>query len=396
MGMREKSIETKRWQALLGGVLMQLCIGGVYTWSLFNQPLIDAYGWERTEVYTAYSLIIFIFAFVTIFSGRLQDKIGPRKVATIGILFFSSGLIVASMARSLPMLYLGYSVLGGIGVGMVYVCPLSTSLKWYPKKKGMITGIIIGAFGLGGFVFNFVLSYLIQTIGVSQTFLVQAFVYGVVGLIGAQMLSVPQQSEGKTTILVNETDFKPTLMLKTRTFYLLCIIYFLGSLSGLIVIGLAQDIAREVVGLTPQIAGYSVAVAAVANASGRIGWGAVSDIFGRLKVFSLLFLITAFSMLTLSFWTHNAIVYFLILALIVSSFGGFLATFPAITSDYFGSFYFGSNYGLIYQAYGVASLAGPFILGLTSQDTHAFFIASMLAVGGFILTLLVRPPKVIR
>ncbi|MDZ7834692.1 MAG: MFS transporter [Alkalibacterium sp.] len=186
--MQQEAKETKRWQVLLGGVLMQLCIGGIYTWSLFNQPLVEAYGWARTEVYTAYSLIVFIFALVTIFSGRLQDTVGPRKVGTIGILLFSAGLIMASFARSLPLLYFGYSVLGGIGVGMVYVCPLSTSLKWYPKKKGMVTGIIIGAFGLGGFVFNFVLSYLIRTIGVSSTFLVQGLVYAVVGLIGAQML----------------------------------------------------------------------------------------------------------------------------------------------------------------------------------------------------------------
>lgn len=393
--MQQETNETKRWQVLLGGVLMQLCIGGIYTWSLFNQPLIDAYGWERTEVYTAYSLIVFIFAMVTIFSGRLQDKIGPRKVATIGILFFSVGLIVASMARSLPILYLGYSVLGGIGVGMVYVCPLSTSLKWYPKKKGMVTGIIVGAFGLGGFVFNFVLSYLIQRIGVSQTFLVQGIVYAVVGLIGARMLKVPENSKDNKHILVNENDFKPASMMKTRAFYLLWIIYFIGSLSGLVVIGLAQDIARDVVGLSPQIAGYSIAIAAVANALGRIGWGAVSDIFGRLRVFSLLFLITAFSMLVLSLWTNQAFVYFAVLMLIVSSFGGFLATFPAITSDYFGSFYFGSNYGLIYQAYGVASLAGPFLLSLTARDTQAFFVASMLSVIGLVLTLMVRPPKTV-
>ncbi|WP_423188741.1 L-lactate MFS transporter [Alkalibacterium sp. f15] len=391
--MQRNRDETKRWQVLFGGVLMQLCIGGIYTWSLFNQPLVDAFGWERTEVYTAYSLIVFIFALVTIYSGRLQDKIGPRKVATIGILFFSVGLIVASMARSLAVLYLGYSVLGGIGVGMVYVCPLSTSLKWYPKKKGMVTGIIVGAFGLGGFVFNFILSYLIQRIGVSQTFLVQGLVYAVVGLIGAQMLKVPEESESNKKILVNENDFNSKSMLKTRTFYLLWIIYFIGSLSGLVVIGLAQDIARDVVGLTPQIAGYSIAVAAVANALGRLGWGALSDVYGRLRVFSLLFLITALSMLTLSLWTHQAIVYFIVLVLIVSSFGGFLATFPAITSDYFGTYYFGSNYGLIYQAYGVASLAGPFLLGLTSQDTQAFFIASLLAVVGLGLTLIVRPPE---
>ncbi|PRY83018.1 L-lactate MFS transporter [Alkalibacterium olivapovliticus] len=381
-----------RWKVLLGGVMMQLCIGGIYTWSLFNQPLVDKFGWERTEVYTAYSLIVFIFAFVTIFSGRLQDKVGPRLVGTIGMICFSTGLIIVSQATTLMTLYLGYSLLGGIGVGMVYVCPLSTGLKWYPRKKGMVTGIIIGAFGLGGFIFNFVLSALIASIGVSQTFLVQGLVYAAVGITGAQLLRVPE-SDGDHQVLVNERDYSSKKMLKTKSFYLLWIMYFTGSLSGLLIIGLSQDIARDLVGLSPRVAGYAVAVAAIANASGRLGWGALSDVFGRLRVFTLLFGLTAVSMAALSLLTLNVWTYYLLLAVIVSCFGGFLATFPAVCSDYFGSYYFGSNYGLLYQAYGISALVGPLMLSLASRETQAFLWSSLLAVVGLGLTFLVKIPE---
>lgn len=382
-----------RWKVLLGGVLMQLCIGGIYTWSLFNQPLMDKFQWDRNEVYTAYSLIVFIFAFVTIISGRLQDKIGPRKVGTIGIILFSLGLFIASQATTILTLYIGYSLIGGIGVGMVYVCPLSTSLKWYPKKKGMVTGIIVGAFGLGGLLFNFILSYLIGSIGVSQTFLVQSIIYAVIGLTGAQMLKLPEGKSGG--LLVNENDASPKDMLNTKSFYLLWLMYFIGSLSGLLVIGLAQDIARNIVGLTPQAAGYAVAVAATANALGRIGWGALSDIIGRLKVFSLLFILTALSMGILSLVQLNALFYFIILGTIVSCFGGFLSIFPAICSDYYGSYHFGSNYGLLYQAYGLASLFGPLLLVLTPSENQAFLWAAGLALIGFSITFVVQGPKTI-
>ncbi|GAB2500836.1 OFA family MFS transporter [Alkalibacterium psychrotolerans] len=383
---------TNRWKVLMGGVLMQLCIGGIYTWSLFNQPLSETFGWSRTEVYTAYSLIVFIFAFVTIFSGRLQDKIGPRKVATIGIICFSLGLIIASQATTLMMLYLGYSLLGGIGVGMVYVCPLSTSLKWYPKKKGMVTGIIIGAFGMGGFLFNFILSYLIRSFGVSATFMIQGLVYGVIGLYGASLLRLPEKNE-KSQVIVNENDFSTLNMLKTKAFYLLWVMYFFGSLSGLLVIGMAQDIARDIVGLTPQTAGLAVAVAAVFNAIGRLGWGALSDIVGRLRVFAALFLLTAFGMISLSLFSLNAVTYFAVLGVIVSCFGGFLATFPAVCSDYFGSYYFGSNYGILYQAYGISALVGPFLLSLFEVETSVFLIAGLFSLVGFGLTFLVTLPR---
>jgi MFS transporter, OFA family, oxalate/formate antiporter len=126
---------------VVGAVLIQLCIGGIYTWSLFNQPLSDAFVWNKSDVFLTYSIAIFVFAFATMFAGRLQDRVGPRLVATLGILMYGGGLILTSMISELWQLYLTYGILAGAGVGFVYVCPLSTLVKWFPERKGLITGI---------------------------------------------------------------------------------------------------------------------------------------------------------------------------------------------------------------------------------------------------------------
>jgi OFA family oxalate/formate antiporter-like MFS transporter len=144
----------KSYGVLMGAVLIQLCIGGIYTWSLFNQPLADAFGWNKSDVFLTYSIAIFVFAFATLFAGRLQDRFGPRLVATIGISLYSGGLMLTSLASELWQLYITYGIIAGAGVGFVYVCPLSTLVKWFPKRKGMITGVAVGAFGLGSLVFK--------------------------------------------------------------------------------------------------------------------------------------------------------------------------------------------------------------------------------------------------
>lgn len=159
--IKQKSVN--RWSVVFGAVLLQVCLGAIYSWSLFNQPLMDKYGWTNEQVVMTYSIAIFVFAFSTIFSGRLQDKIGPRKVATIGGILYGGGLILASFSKSLPGLYFFYGVLGGAGVGFAYVCPLSTCLKWFPEKKGFITGIAVGAFGGGSLVFKSLIQHFFRS-----------------------------------------------------------------------------------------------------------------------------------------------------------------------------------------------------------------------------------------
>lgn len=390
-------ISFNRWWVVIGAILVQLCIGGVYTWSLFNQPLADAYGWESNSVYLAYSIVIFIFAFTTIISGRLQDKFGPRKIATIGIVLYSAGLMLTSTAESLWQLYLYYSLIAGVGIGFVYVCPLSTCVKWFPDKKGFITGIAVGAFGLGGFLFNSFIQTFIESVGVSRAFFYQGIIYMIIGLIGAQLLRKPKINTSEVSDkIINDNEFTVTQMIKTKSFYLIWFIYLTGTITGLLVIGLAKDIGMDVAGLAPAIAANAVALAAIFNALGRITWGILSDKLGRLRVISVMFGLTAVAVGLLSTITPNTRLFFSIVAIIAFCFGGFLAVIPPLTSDYYGIKNLGANYGLVYQGYGIAALVGPMLISLAGGFKPAFLIAALLTIVGLILSLLVKPPLQIK
>ncbi|SFK43163.1 MFS transporter, OFA family, oxalate/formate antiporter [Marinilactibacillus piezotolerans] len=386
-------ISFNRWWVVIGAVLVQLCIGGVYTWSLFNQPLSDAYGWDSNGVYLAYSMVIFIFALTTIVSGRLQDKYGPRKIATIGIILYSLGLMLTSTAESLWQLYLYYSVIAGVGIGFVYVCPLSTCVKWFPDKKGFITGIAVGSFGLGGFLFNSFIQSFIASVGVSKAFFYQSVIYIIIGLIGAQLLRQPKvNTEEVSSKIINDNEFTVTQMMQTKSFYLIWFIYLTGTITGLLVIGLARDIGIDVAGLAPAVAANAVALAAVFNAVGRITWGILSDKFGRLRVISIMFVLTAIAVGLLSTITPNAWLFFGIVAMIAFCFGGFLAVIPPLTSDYYGIQNLGANYGLVYQGYGIAALVGPMLIPLVGGFRSAFLVAALLTIVGLLLSLFVKPP----
>ncbi|MCT4593405.1 MAG: OFA family MFS transporter [Anaeromicrobium sp.] len=386
-----------RWFVVLGAVLLQMCIGAIYTWSLFNQPLMDKFGWGKSEVVLTYSIAVFVFAFSTIFSGRLQDKIGPRKVATIGAILYGGGLILASTATSLTQLYIYYGLIAGAGVGFAYVCPLSTCVRWFPEKKGFITGIAVGAFGLGGLVFKSIIQYFIVNKGVSSTFLYLGIIYSVLGLIGSQFLILPPATYGSGVKNPNNTKenvFTVGEMIKTKSFYFIWAMYLFACMSGLLVIGLAKDIGIQLAGLETAVAANAVAMIALFNTGGRLIWGTLSDKLGRIRVVTMMFIITAISMITMSIVTLNYVTFFACLAGIAFCFGGFLAVFPTITGEFFGIKNLGANYGVVYQAYGAAALVGPIIVANAGGLKPTFMIAAVLAIIGAILTFIVKPPIV--
>lgn len=390
-----KKKQFNRWWVVFGAVLLQVCLGAIYSWSLFNQPLMDKFGWSSTEVFMTYSIAIFVFAFSTIFSGRLQDQIGPRKVATIGGILYGSGMIISSFATTLPVLYLGYGVLSGAGVGFAYVCPLSTCVKWFPEKKGFITGIAVGAFGAGSLIFKSLIVKFIGSVGVSSTFLYLGIIYMVLVVLGAQFLRVPEgtTTQLKTAIKLERKNYKVKEMMKTKSFYLVWLSYMFACMPGLLVIGLAKDIGTEMVKLDPLVAANAVALIALFNAGGRLVWGTFSDILGRVKVVFMMFSITVVSLLVMSLVQMNLVLFFVCLAAIAFSYGGFLAVYPTITSDFFGVKTLGANYGIVYQAYGIAALVGPIIKDNSSGFSQTFLIAAGFAIIGGIMTTMMKAPE---
>lgn len=380
----------RRFLVVIGAVLIQVCLGAIYSWSLYNQPLADKFGWEKGAIVMAYSIAIFVFAATTIVSGRLYDRVGPKIVAAIGGVLYGAGMVLSAFATELWQLYITYGVIAGMGVGFAYVSPLTTCVKWFPKHKGFITGIAVGAFGSGSMIFKNLIEAFLSGFGVSDTFIYLGIIFAALVLIGAALLKLPE-AEGHQAVARGPFDHMTlSHMLKTKRFYYLWVMYLLASMPGLLVIGLAKDIGVDVVGLTTATAATAVTVIALFNAGGRLIWGTLSDRLGRVRMVVAMFVLTTLSLLVMAFIPLNTALYFICLIGIAFSFGGFLAVFPAITADFFGLKHLGANYGIIFQGYGVAAIVGPLVKSVAGGYGQTFFIAALFGALGLGLTVVLK------
>lgn len=379
-----------RFWIIVGAVLLQIPIGAIYSWTLFNEALHEKFMWDIGDIIFTYSLTIFVFALTTIFSGRLLDKYGAKLIATIGALLYGSGVLLTSSADTLFELYLFYGIIGGIGVGFVYVCPLATCIKWFPQKKGLVTGIVIGAFGIGSLVFKSIIQALLITRGVSETFFWLGIIYLVLTITGAQLLREPKKTTCKTTLKkLENSNFTVRQMVKTKNFYFIWISYLFACIGGLLVIGSAMEIGLQMAGASFEQAAQAVAIMAIFNATGRLFWGAISDHIGTKPSTTIMFILTAIAMFLLSYLELNIPLFYILIALTTFCFGGFLVIYPAITTEYFGVQNIGKNYGVIYQAYGIAALCGPLLL----KNSYTFIISGILAIIGAIFIIQINKSK---
>lgn len=331
-----------------------------------------------------------MFAVSTLISGKLQKKIGPRKVATIGGLLYGSGVLLTSFATTLPMIYITYGVIAGVGVGFAYVCPLATLVKWFPNNKGAITGVAVGAFGLGSLIFKPIIMTLLDKVGVSSTFLYLGIIYLVLCTIGAQLFSEPKVQATGTKVSTDE-EFSIKEMIKTPAFYMLWVLFLVGCTPGLLVIGLAKDIGIDFVNLTPEVAAGAVGLIAIFNTVGRLASGAASDKFGRINVIIALFVITTASLSILIFASLNAFLLFTALAGIAIGYGGLLAVIPPLVGEFYGVNNLGTNYGIVFQAYGIAALLGPIIKG-NLEFKETFIVSGIVSIVGLALAVIIKRP----
>lgn len=381
-----------KYLVLLGALLAQVTIAGLYAWSIFGTAIQSERGWGANEILFTYALAQFVFAFSTLFSGRLVDKKGPRPALLIGGLLYGGGLILSSFATSPFTLYLTYGVLTGAGVGFVYVCPLSTLIKWFPKNKGMITGLSVGIFGGGSIIFKEVIAKLLVGSDVSGAFFNLGLLSVVLILTGAIFTNNPEGFEKKVAEK-EEADYTTAEMMKTHKFFKTWFMYLLAVIPGLLVLGAAKNIGIEVAGLDEVTAAGIISVLAVSNAGSRLVSGTLSDKFGTLNVLRAIFVITIISLLSLSFLADNQGMFYFGVIGVAVGYGGFLALFPVFTNREFGSFRYASNYGVIYQAYGIAALSGIFIKTVAGSFTNTFIISAIAATIGLVLAFMIKERK---
>ncbi|MBE0518771.1 MAG: OFA family MFS transporter [Thermoplasmata archaeon] len=409
-----------RWLPVVGALLIQLALGAVYAFSIFTGPLSETLGHARTSFYILgiFGTAIAVFAITMIVAGRLQDKRGPRVVATLGGLVYGAGYIVASFfTENIAMLYVSYGIIGGIGLGLGYVCPLAAVVKWFPDKKGLVSGIAVAGFGAGAFIFTQVGKYIINASddGLSNAFLYLGLIFIAMVVAGAQLLRNPPvgwmpkgfNPDSKHNGQVVDYDWHE--MVKSRSFILLNMMFLLSATAGLMMIGNVSNVAAYldpsktmlVVAQAPTIAG----VLALFNGAGRIGWGKVSDILGRNKTMRLVFLIQALILFGAAafVWAKPAdeMLQFIGLTAFASAigftFGGNFALFPSATADYFGTKNLGVNYGLVFTGYGAAGVLGSLIPSLLagSDDgfTWVFVAVGIASLVTFAMAMVIRPPQ---
>ncbi len=379
---------------VLGTIITQMGLGTIYTWSLFNQPLVDKFGWTLSSVATTFSITSFCLAFATLFAGKFQERIGLRRLTMVAGIALGAGLMASAVSPSLTLIYLLMGVVVGFADGTAYITTLSNLIKWFPNRKGLIAGISVGAFGTGSLLFKYVNSFLIAEVGVSEAFFYWGVIVMAMILVGSSLLKEPAAVPVQQTAVQGQTrDFSLAEMLATKESYLLFIIFFTACMSGLYLIGIVKDIGVQMAGMDMAMAANAVSAIAIFNTVGRIVLGALSDSVGRMRVISFTLFVTILAVSVMTFLPLNPVLFFICVSAIAFCFGGNITVFPAIVGDFFGLKNHSKNYGVIYQGFGIGALSGSFIAAQLGGFQATFMAIIIMSVVSLLITLWIKPPK---
>lgn len=397
------------WTVVFAGTGINLALGVLYAWSVISKGVPVEWGWTETQKSLPYAIACLIFCLVMVPAGRMQDRIGPRIVATLGGILVGAGMMIASYTTTSLGYIVGFGVLAGAGIGCGYASATPPAVKWFPPAKtGLIAGLVVSGFGLASVYVAPLVSYLTAAYGLSNTVMFLGIGFLIVVVLLAQLLAAPPRGyvpAGTPTAnpgsrARKQEDFTPGEMLRTWQFYVLWFMYACGAGAGLMIISKLAAIAQDQAGLS--LGFMLVAVLAVGNGAGRIVTGMLSDIIGRQTTLFICFVVQAVAIMLLSTaatdsWLAIPLVLSILSALIGACYGANLALFPSITKDYYGLKNFGVNYGLIFTAWGLGgfmlSLLAGKVYDATQVFTFAYYCSAVLLVAAALVTFLVRPPK---
>ena len=432
--MSDKNV-MNRWIVVVGAIAIQLCLGAIYAWSVFTPKLTDpagAYAFSAKQAMWIFSMGLFVFAIVMVIAGRLQAKVSPRSLASWGGLVLGAGYILGGLlGKTFVAQLICIGVLGGAGIGLAYVVPIAVGVKWFPDKKGLITGLAVAGFGFGALIWvksagswfglldnlNF-----FGLGGVQSVFMLYGVIFGIVVLLGSIVMVnppagwlpdgyTPPSTSDAGAALNGAVAFDSGEMLKTPQYFMTFFTFLLSALAGLMVIGCIKLFGIDALSakgiekaIASEVAGTAMGWYAIFNGLGRIAWGSASDKIGRrMSIFLMCFLQAIIMAL---FYKMGSVEIGLVVGacIIGFNFGGNFALFPAITADYFGNSTVGKNYGWVFLAYGFAGIVGPQIAGYfkdaavvsgtgVSAWVTPFMIAAISCLLGAIITLVNKPPK---
>jgi OFA family oxalate/formate antiporter-like MFS transporter len=382
-----------------------MALGAAYAWSVFRIPLSKEFGWSISQVTFTFTVCWLFLGLMAAVGGLWIKRSGPRMVAMVAGLLWGGGVFLASFsAHRLWWLYLTYGVIGGTGLGMGYVVPIAVLVKWFPDRRGLITGIAVAGFGAGSLISAPAAGWLMQHTGVMPTFAYLGIAYGIVAIAsGAFMQNPPDGWKpagwSPTPAQVSQRsdrDFTLAESLGTWQWWALCALMSINTVAGLSVITQASPIFQEMGKATAEVAAGLVGIIAIGNGAGRIFWAWVSDLTTRKTAFFLMYLVEA-----ILFWTYHSITSLTILAvatfILVMCYGGAYGITPAFAADYFGPRDVGSIFGLMMLPWAFAASFGPLLFAYLRQIngnyTQALYLIAGLITVALILPVLVTPPR---
>ena len=401
---------------------LQLCFGTVYAWSFFQTMLVRQAGWTFSQTAWAFSITIFTLGVSAAWAGQVLPRFGPRKLAVIGSVLFSGGYIIAAGALTLdmlPLFYLGYGVIGGAGIGLGYVTPVATVAKWFPERKGLVTGIVVMGFGVGAFLLSKGLAPLLVVRAgedLAQVFLWLGIIFACLLVPCSLLLSDPPAPATLQTVVAGPSGAAPAAdestavktYLGSQQFVFMWIVFFFNIAAGITVISFQSELLQEVWGLSDPslepatLAGYGatlIAISSLCNGVGRLFWGLLSDRLGRVRVFRILLasqmVVFGILMTETDPWVFSALVCYVLLC-----FGGGFATMPPFVLDVFGSKKMSSIYGAVLTAWAAAGIFGPVYLGYLKDVypdravMYCFLVGILMLGGGFLFSYLLTDDRI--
>ncbi|HHJ8908559.1 TPA: OFA family MFS transporter, partial [Streptococcus pyogenes] len=365
------------------GILLHLMLGSTYAWSVYRNPILQETGWDQAPVAFAFSLAIFCLGLSAAFMGNLVEQYGPRLTGTVSAILYASGNMLTGLAidrKEIWLLYIGYGVIGGLGLGAGYITPISTIIKWFPDKRGMATGFAIMGFGFASLLTSPIAQWLIETEGLVATFYLLGLIYLIVMLFASQLIIKPTAAEiaildkkrlQNNSYLIEGMTAKEAL--KTKSFYCLWVILFINITCGLGLISVVAPMAQDLTGMSPEMSAIVVGAMGIFNGFGRLVWASLSDYIGRRVTVILLFLVSIIMTISLIF-AHSSLIFMISIATLMTCYGAGFSLIPPYLSDLFGAKELATLHGYILTAWAIAALTGPMLLSITVEWTHNYLL----------------------
>ncbi|PST94909.1 oxalate/formate antiport family MFS transporter [Photobacterium sp. NCIMB 13483] len=392
--MTNQLTSRSRYFTLLGTIITQFALGSVYTWSLFNAQLAGKLSEPVSRVAFSFGIMSLALAVASSMAGKMQERFGVRNVTLGAGILLGASLLLTAHATNIWLLYIFAGLLIGFADGTGYLMTLSNCVKFFPERKGLISACAIGAYGLGSLGFKFINMYFLEHNGLESTFDYWGIIAMVMVIIGGLMMKdAPKQQVSATESAAEVRDFSLSQSMKCPQFWMLALVFLTVCMSGLYVIGVAKDIGQGYVHLSLDVAAASVAIIAIANLSGRLVLGVLSDKMARTKVVAISLVVCLTGVCALLFAHQSQMSFYIAVACIAFSFGGTITVFPSLVSDFFGLNNLTKNYGIIYLGFGVGSFIGSIVASIFGGFIATFYLMFVLLIVSLIIALTIKLPK---